>query len=81
MAGYDRVDPKRLVFADDGGCAEVCSTYAACIAIRDWYRFVDTPRREGDDVTRYADEPDCDRRLVLCLRCGIDAQDSADAMR
>lgn len=28
VAAYERDDPERFVFADDGECAEICSGYA-----------------------------------------------------
>lgn len=81
VADYDREDPERFVFADDGDCAEVCSCYAARIVDGDWYWFLDMLQDESDDTERYADEPDYGRCLVLCLRYCIDVQENVHAMR
>ena len=81
VAAYHHSDPDRLVFADDGECAEVCCCYATRIVDGDWYWFLDMLQDESDDIVRYADEPDYGRCLVLCLRYCIDACESADAMR
>lgn len=80
-ADYIRDDPDRLALADDGDCAEVCSNYATRIVDGDWYWFLDMLQNEGDDVARYADEPDYGRCLVLCLRYCIDVQENVHAMR
>ena len=81
VAAYDRDDPERFVFADDGDCAEVCSSYATRIVDGDLYWFLDMLQNEGDDVARYANEPDYGRCLVLCLRYCIDVQENVHAMR
>lgn len=81
VADYDRDDPERFVFADDGDCAEVCSCYADWVVGGDCCWFLDMLQDEGDDFERYADEPDYGRCLLLCLRYCIDVQESADAMR
>ena len=45
-------DPDRLVFVDDGECAEVCSCYATRIVDGDWYWFLDMLQDESDDIAR-----------------------------
>lgn len=81
VAAYHRDDPDRLVFADDGDCAEVCGCYATHVVDGDWYWFLDMLQDDYEDVISYADEPDYGRCLVLCLRYCIDVCESVDAMR
>ena len=81
VADYDRDDPGRFVFADDGDCAEVCSDYANDILHDGYGWFLDMLEDDDDDVLRYADEPDYGRCLVLCLRYCIDVHENVHAMR
>ena len=81
VAAYDREDPGRLVFADDGEAAEAPSECACRIAGGDWRRFLDCLEDEGHEVQRHTAEPDFGRCLILCLRYCVDAQGSARAMR
>lgn len=77
VAAYDRDDPDRLVFADDGDCAEVCECYATHIVDGDWYWFLDMLKGDYEDVIRFAGEPDYGRCLALCLRYCIDVVDDS----
>lgn len=81
VADYERDDPERFVFADDGDCAEICSLYAMEVLEGNPYGFIDVARSGcGDDMT-YADEPDFGRTFVLCMRYCIDVWENVDAMR
>lgn len=82
VAAYDRDDPERFVFADDGEVAEVCSNYADDILNEedDWF-FALHLEQNSDYVPKYADSPEFGRVLVLGLRWCVDAWENVDAAR
>ena len=82
VAAYDRDDPERFVFADDGEVAEVCSNYADDILNEedDWF-FALHLEEDSDYVPKYADSPEFGRVLVLGLRWCVDAWENVDAAR
>ena len=81
VADYDRDDPERLVFADDGDAAETCACYAAEVLDGEDYYYMQMMQREQDAVPRFSNVPDYGRCLVLCLRYCIDVWENMDAMR
>lgn len=82
VAAYDRDDPERFVFADDGEVAEVCSNYADDILNEedDWF-FALHLEQDSDCVPKYVDSPEFGRVLVLGLRWCVDAWENVDAAR
>lgn len=82
VAAYDRDDPERFVFADDGEVAEVCSNYADDIINEedDWF-FSLRLGQDPDYVPKYADSPEFGRVLVLGLRWCVDVWENVDAAR
>ena len=82
VAAYDRDDPERFVFTDDGEVAEVCSNYADDILNEedDWF-FAPHLEQDSDYVPKYADSPEFGRVLVLGLCWCVDAWENVDAAR
>lgn len=82
VAAYNREDPERFVFADDGEIAEVCSDYADDIVNEedDWY-FTLHLGQSPDHTPKFAASQEFGRVLVLGLRWCVDVWEDVDAAR